>query len=355
MIKELEIQNFQSWANSSFRFDPGVNVICGSSDSGKSAIMRALEWAVTNRPSGDAFRRWDTEETRVSIETDEGFSVSRIKGKTENRYMVTNNEHEELILKAFWQDVPDEVSETLNLCDLNFQHQQDSPFLLSENAGEVGRQLNKIANLDAIDTALSAIDKMARENKQKARTITSDIDDLKIQLADFDYLPKMEKALTEIEELEKKAKEATRLYGDILSCINEEERLQKKLEEFAGLVKARAEVNAVVSMISKQADLLRQIASIHSLCNEIRSVRSDLEDATKKAAAKGLVEELGELNVRHISSQKLWSALCMLLGTYEGLEEVRAADNATLQDLRTEWKEIAPDICPLCEGKGTLK
>jgi len=57
MIKYLQIQNFQSHKDSLLEFDPGVNVIVGSSDSGKTAVIRALRWLVWNRPSGDAFRR----------------------------------------------------------------------------------------------------------------------------------------------------------------------------------------------------------------------------------------------------------------------------------------------------------
>ena len=40
----IEIVNFQSHANTKLNFDEGVNVIIGPSDSGKTAVIRAMKW-----------------------------------------------------------------------------------------------------------------------------------------------------------------------------------------------------------------------------------------------------------------------------------------------------------------------
>ena len=55
MIKQINIKNFQSHKSTQLKLDPGVNVIVGSSDSGKTAIIRAYLWVVDNRPLGNAF------------------------------------------------------------------------------------------------------------------------------------------------------------------------------------------------------------------------------------------------------------------------------------------------------------
>ena len=62
MIKNLLLKNFQSHIDSKIEFDSGFNVICGSSDSGKSALLRALMWVIANRPSGDSIKNWNTDE-----------------------------------------------------------------------------------------------------------------------------------------------------------------------------------------------------------------------------------------------------------------------------------------------------
>jgi len=46
MINSLTIQNFQSHKNTTLEFDNGINIIIGQSDSGKTAIIRALNWVI---------------------------------------------------------------------------------------------------------------------------------------------------------------------------------------------------------------------------------------------------------------------------------------------------------------------
>ena len=56
MFKGLEIENFESHKDTQIDFDNGVNAIIGTSDSGKSSIRRAIEWAIHNRPQGFGFK-----------------------------------------------------------------------------------------------------------------------------------------------------------------------------------------------------------------------------------------------------------------------------------------------------------
>ena len=50
-LKRVRLENFQSHKNSIIDFDRGLNVIVGPSDSGKSAIIRAIKWALYNETS----------------------------------------------------------------------------------------------------------------------------------------------------------------------------------------------------------------------------------------------------------------------------------------------------------------
>ena len=49
MIKSVEFQNFQSHKKTILEFVPGVNIIVGLSDAGKSAVMRAIKWCLKNQ------------------------------------------------------------------------------------------------------------------------------------------------------------------------------------------------------------------------------------------------------------------------------------------------------------------
>jgi len=125
MIQTIQINNFQSHKHTYLTLDPGVNIIVGPSDSGKTAILRALRWLVWNRPTGEAFRSSWGGETLVEITLDD-FILQRSKDK-ENIYKIVND-NEVKLLKAFGTEVPEEVSKILNLDDSNLQQQMDAPF-----------------------------------------------------------------------------------------------------------------------------------------------------------------------------------------------------------------------------------
>ena len=48
MLKRLRIKNFQKHGKVDISFDPHVTCIVGDSDAGKSSLLRALHWFLTN-------------------------------------------------------------------------------------------------------------------------------------------------------------------------------------------------------------------------------------------------------------------------------------------------------------------
>ena len=94
MIQSLALKNFQSHKDTLIKFDPGVNVIVGSTDSGKSAIIRALRWLVWNRPIGDKMRSNWGGETEVIIDDE--------LGRTKDEYFIRGgDEYGPSSFKAF--------------------------------------------------------------------------------------------------------------------------------------------------------------------------------------------------------------------------------------------------------------
>ena len=100
MITKIEIKNFQSHKNTVLEFDKGVNVICGESDNGKSAVIRAIRWVVENYPQGtDKINsNWNEdfkEPLSVKLYTEKGY-VERIRDKKRNGYNICKNGEKKL-------------------------------------------------------------------------------------------------------------------------------------------------------------------------------------------------------------------------------------------------------------------
>ena len=163
MIKSLTLTNFQGHKHSRIVFTPGINVVTGQTDSGKSSLVRAIWWVLKNRQprvlkdkAGNdkvPFKfhgAGKDEEIRAELELSNG-TVSRFRKGTKNGYELNGVE-----LTAIRKDVPSEVSELLDLRDYNIQTQHQPYFLVADSPGDVAAKLNEVCGLDIIGNCLDA-------------------------------------------------------------------------------------------------------------------------------------------------------------------------------------------------------
>lgn len=191
-LTKVKLVNFQSHTSTTLDLRPGVNVLVGSSDSGKSAVVRALGLVVFNRPSGDAWcrRHGAEDDTSVTVSTDAEVAVRRVRGKV-NEYQIKAKGGDPKSLKAVGTDVPQPVAEALNLNELNLQRQGDRHFLLAESPSETARTLNEIAGLEEIDKAHSVITAIIRDTNRELASETRRLADCQEELKCFDGMSEL--------------------------------------------------------------------------------------------------------------------------------------------------------------------
>ena len=178
MLEKIRIENFQANEELEIKLDPHVTTIIGPSDVGKSAIIRALGWVATNHPTGYAFITYGKKKATVTLDVD-GHVIVRERGKTPNTYTLDGEE-----FKAFGNGkVPDEIANLLNVSNVNFQGQFDTPFWFCETPGEVSRQLNQIVNLEIIDKTLGNLDSGLKESRTRVKVIEQQLHEAKEERA----------------------------------------------------------------------------------------------------------------------------------------------------------------------------
>lgn len=211
----IEISNFQSHANTSIEPAPagGLTVITGPSDSGKTAIVRALKWLLYNQPQGDSFRRVGCDFVEVSVETASGQHVTRRRTSTTNRYIVDGQ-----TLEGFGNSVPAEAQQTtgvrpvrLNDQDIlaNIAGQLEPPFLGSSiSAPARAKVLGKLAGTEVIDQASRDLGTDLYRSRQEAKRLDAEVEELEQQVAQYDYLPSLADELEQLKELAESIKTA---------------------------------------------------------------------------------------------------------------------------------------------------
>jgi exonuclease SbcC len=301
MIKSLKILNFQSHEKSKLDFSTGVNVIVGTSDSGKTAIIRALRWLIWNRPSGDAIRsNWGGGCT-VIVDTEEDDIVVRGKDKTDT-YQLSRSGGKSLVFKAFGTSVPQEIADLLKINEINLQGQLDAPFLLSSSPGEVAQHFNKVARLDKIDKATGNINSAIRELTADIKYKEVDEARLEEQVKQFDYLDKFEAEVEVLEEMEKRS----------VTLKN----AQRKLAD----------------LIRKATDITEQV-----------------EECTDLPALEPIVDKLTGLFADARAKQQAVATLSRAINTLLALDQTLLKTQQNALKLEERFHTEMPDICPLCE------
>ena len=272
MIKKITLENFQSHRNTAIEFSPGVNAIIGNSDSGKSALLRALYWVIQNKPSAGTFiSHWAKDKdgkqlkgTAVHLEIG-GQSISREKSAALNAYFLDG-----MLMEAVGRDVPEVIQKALNMTDVNIQKQLEAPFLLSESAGEVARFFNLIIKLDDIDKVLSAADSLKRQKNSDYKAFQTQQKELTGKLAEYDWI------------------ENARYTAEKLGRI--EERLQLVKEKCVGVGKRLQTGALIIENLKKYAGLETALLKV----SEIEVLKTDLTE--KQAAAGKMAKVLLEMS-----------------------------------------------------------
>lgn len=151
MISLLRLKNAQRHINAVFEFVAGVNVIRGSTDAGKSTVLRSLRWVCFNKPAKLNILRRGTSRTEVEIVFD-GHTVCRARTKSKNLYYLDGREK-----RGFGKNnVPDDIAKLLNMDDrLHLQRQSDPYFLLAVNSPtERAKELERFTDLSIITRSI---------------------------------------------------------------------------------------------------------------------------------------------------------------------------------------------------------
>ena len=229
MLKQLQIKSLQSHKNTTLDLHENLNIIIGNSDCGKTSILRALRWAIWNRPGGDTFERnfrsWFGGDTEVTITTEEGNVITRAKNQ-ENLYQLNKTK-----FKAFGTDIPQEIADALNIQEINFARQFDQPFLLTSTPGEVSSHFNKIAHLELIDASLKKVQSWINGLNQDIKTNEKDILKNQQELEQYAYLEKMEIELEVLEGMERDLQTHYNIQSKLIKLTNEIQTVESDIKE----------------------------------------------------------------------------------------------------------------------------
>jgi len=338
MIEKLQIRGFGANEKLDIEFSPNVTSIVGKSFIGKSWMIRALRWVLLNKPAGDSFINWDSNEAKVRLPIDSK-KVIRTRSKSLNTYRFSGKKEPYV---AFGNDVPKDIAELLNVSDINFQGQHAAPFWFCETAGEVSRQLNSIVNLKVIDSTLAEIDSQKRKTVIIIGVIEESLAKAIEEKKELAYIEDLNRDLMDVEGLWGSYEENTRKRRTIGELTNQVDLYASRRESCLGLasdgLKAMSEGDSYLRFV----DLVEKLSKLIELSLDLRNIIK-----TKPPS----LQPLQRLYERKEQAVRQYERLSILVESVKNMEDEKQQIEIRLGEFKEGMEKIVKGRCPLCGAK----
>jgi energy-coupling factor transporter ATP-binding protein EcfA2 len=392
MATEIFIKNFQSLKDVNFVID-GFTVVVGKNNIGKSAIVRAIDAALTNE-AGDAFIRNGESKTEVrikrkdiDIQWEKGDSASyKVKvgdGKLEP-YTKLNRAIPKPLLEAGFDKIQIEDKMVSPLIASQFE----PLFLLNKRGSVITEVLTALYDMDLISIADDLCQKDLKSQRSIIKTREKDLSDLQAKLLKFKDFEAVKAEVTGIVEEEKFC---IKLQAEINQLVRYEEEIQflekslKVLESLKGLsLPDISECEKMIGDIQWLTDKEIEFITSSENYKKLKEVEKiEIPTTTETEALVGLVGQLKKwdeeieqmtkavenhkaiidtLDIENLTSLQSDAEIQLLLYTdIKTMEEeflaVATTAKATREELRVVTEEFerkqkekdSKKVCPLCE------
>lgn len=276
MIESVLIKDFQSIEDVQIEFAPGFNVLVGPSNSGKSAVLRALRGAIRNEIA-PSFVRNGTRKATISIDFGD-HSVSAERGKSLSTYHLDAQE-----FTKCGKDVPQPILDVLQMNlvndqDLHFQFQFDSPFLLSTSGSTIAQVIGTLTNVTLLFHAVQEANRRYLRASSELTIRLNDIEGEKNKADQFAHIEKRTLLVPTLEQKVSKYKEYVAALVALTKLTTEIIRVQNSIPDKIDLPDLTAEFAQYHELDSAYKELTSTTSKIEMTQDNIRSWSRQLHE-----------------------------------------------------------------------------
>ena len=368
MIKYLHIRNFQSWRELDAEFAPGLNVIIGGGEEGKSCIVRALRWLFYGQPSrgSDVLQSRGSTKSEgysVSVDCEDGTSFGRERRDSISHWFQLLD-RERVSFEGVGSTVPIECQDASNVrpailddssLELNVAMQNEPHFLLdsSTTASTVERRLSGLIDLGYLDKALQRTKTRLDDSKSRLSRVESQLGDVELSLERYSDLPVMESRLSsvccDLERLLSQESQLSEIQSFVQLLLNVDEEtsnLQRDLDE---CVISSVRLADLTEQLRESRRLLGLSTKLQGLVEEKLEIDDMLFRASRLSESLGSLSQLFERLQYTSTRYSRVSSLCSELTQASASIDLVTGDLVRLgREESTIRDELIGSLCPLC-------
>jgi len=333
MIKKITLINFQSHSETHIALNHTMNVIIGASDSGKSAIRRAVQCLARKSPF---YLRYGTDEGRVTIEFDDCI-ISRVYKRVKTTkcpackeplgdnkrvcgecgtlipdkpaadyYMVDDQKFDK-----FGMQLPPMIAEKIRICDvmfgdlavnINIQTQFEDMFFIGNTFN--GSNRNKlisglVPDSEKVDVAIKEMSSEKNERRNEIKFMEKEIEEntIKIDLLKKDML-ELEKMYAVIETCQKDIAEKSTQYAEMKGCADIINSMQNLERMGAFLTKHGDALTKAGEFVDKILQKAQVFDSINEANDALKKLRLDSVELPTRVGIAFMGEILDQIQIQ---------------------------------------------------------
>jgi recombinational DNA repair ATPase RecF len=235
VIKQLILRNFRSYEEAIIDLHPGVNVIWGESDEGKTNILRGWELLTKNRPRGAKWfphflKKGATSIRAVFDDVDVALRKRVTTSKVGTRKITAQKyymEDRDEPFEGFKTSVPPEIKDAINLEELNVQKQHDPAFL--QGGSKLTRIINDLTGLEVVDDLQSTVNTDLRNTNAILKDKKDELKQVESDVKNYDDLAGIGIRLQEFKQLEVRCDSLYDKVTDLRNAVLQTKILDKEI------------------------------------------------------------------------------------------------------------------------------
>lgn len=247
----------------------------------KTAILRAIYWALYDKPNGSDFIRTGAKSCKVIVSFSNGFSIERKRSRSSsgsyNLIDPTGNIQE---FKGFSNNIPVEITNVHQMPEvkingksyrINVASQFDVPFLIGNSPTERVSMIGALVNTDRADEAKKQFSLNNKRKKTEKNSLEELMNEKVEALKQYDNLDKMNKsiqviemAISKLDGLERNVKDRKIVRDYYFNYVEQLKNIEKSISQIS-IPSAE-----LVEEYKNNIDMLQKLSNVSNLLKTLK-------------------------------------------------------------------------------------
>ena len=287
MISQIKLTNIEKHKDLTLNLE-AINVIYGSTESGKTSVFRGLQWGLFNDGTTDTLCNNTVKPKKCAISvTAEGHTIAREWSPSDNVYALDTKEY-----RSFRNGVPTPISTLLNLTPVSVQSRRDMPFMVYYTASTNAEFFSNMFEVGEIQTTIKNVNTAVKDKEKIAEQATATVMTCLSAARKLVLVPQMKKDLDALTALSTAHASLNTAYGRINSLSLSVTAHSEIVANLSWVNRASADFVQVEALSCK---LVQNTSSLNKFIDYKEKLKSLVATVNREKPAIAALQELATI------------------------------------------------------------